>query len=212
MNRLKNWLRLLVIAAAAAFGNQSPAVAQCTPDIDTFNNAYWASKPPAVRALRAPQGIESLSAQESKAQSLIMAGYQVDVPIMVWGWDPCKTMFLRSGYGFTWVPNAVQPNVACAPGTASPQCGSGYDPTNPPPGSIRVLLDASNYPPFDPPAPVPPKQPLTVLVGPQAVADMYQPVPGDASPDGTVYTDSRGTFVKHVIASPFGASVYWLKK
>jgi len=36
-------------------------------------------------------------------------------------------------------------------------------------------------------------------------------VPGETYPDGAEYTDSRGTFEKHLVATPFGANAYWEK-
>jgi hypothetical protein len=56
---------------------------------------------------------------------------------MVWGWDAGKTTQLRQGFGYTWVPSAMQQPVAAAPGIV----GAGitpYDPNHPPPGSISV--------------------------------------------------------------------------
>lgn len=97
---------------------------------------YWAMQPEPVRALRNAKPDE----REGLAQSLSKQGYAIDAPIMVWGWDPEQTMRLRSEYGYTWVPSAYQPQIQIAPGLAMPGIQS-YDPTQPPPGSIRVNLD-----------------------------------------------------------------------
>jgi hypothetical protein len=74
------------------------------------------------------------------AQDLAARGFQIDVPIMVWDWDPEMTMRLRQQAGYTWVPSALQNPVQIAPGLMCP----GIDPYNPaarPPGAIVVSLD-----------------------------------------------------------------------
>lgn len=71
------------------------------------------------------------------AQQLANEGYTIDVPIMVWGWDPLATMIVRQNDGLTWVPSALQPNIPVAPGDTFPGLPS-YDPNNPPAGSIQV--------------------------------------------------------------------------
>jgi hypothetical protein len=48
-----------------------------------------------------------------------------------------------------------------------------------------------------------------VLVGPLMYGSVFYPVAGDDSPDGTKFTDVRGTFVKKVVRTPFGNTVYW---
>jgi hypothetical protein len=117
-------------------------------------------------------------------------------------------MKLRIFYGYKWVPNALQPPVQIAPGLTQPGSTlTPYDPNSPPPGAIKVSIDPKDFPPFDPPPP--PPQPITVPVGGQAVGNLYYNIPGDNSPDGTLYQDSRGRFVKHVYLTPFGKSVIW---
>ena len=71
------------------------------------------------------------------ATQLAQQGYSIDVPIMVWGWDPQITTQLRQSMGYTWVPSALQQNIAVAPGiTQGSQ--TPYDPAHPPAGSIMV--------------------------------------------------------------------------
>ncbi len=106
-----------------------------TPGMSSADR-YWAMQPEPVRALRYAKPDE----REALAQSLSKQGYAIDAPIMVWGWDPEQTMRLRTEYGYTWVPSAYQPQIQIAPGLAMPGIPS-YDPTQPPPGSIRVNLD-----------------------------------------------------------------------
>ncbi len=100
-------------------------------------DAYWATQPPEVQALR---NIPDDGDRMTLAHQLAGKGYAIDVPIMVWGWDPLTTMMLRQGYGYTWVPSATQPNIVAGPGISFPGAPD-YDPKNPPPGSIKVTTD-----------------------------------------------------------------------
>lgn len=171
-----------------------------------FNAAYWLSQPPPVQALQGQQQGDALT---EAATNLAIQGYVIDVPIMVWCWDPFQVMTLRQQYGYTWVPSALQPNVAIAPGLGSPSAPP-YDPNNPPAASIKVSTNIADYPPYKAPT-APVSTVPTVLVGAQSLGSMYLTVTGDHSPDGTTYSDGRGTFVKHVIQTPFGYSAYWKK-
>jgi hypothetical protein len=71
------------------------------------------------------------------AGQLAAEGYSIDVPVMVWGWDASKTTQLRQGFGYTWVPSAMQAPVSAAPGISGGSI-SPYDPNHPPVGSIQV--------------------------------------------------------------------------
>ena len=104
---------------------------QMSPD-----DAYWAMQPLAVQALRNMPDAERGQA----AQELANEGYTIDVPIMVWGWDPLATMVQRQIDGYTWVPSANQASIPAGPGIDFPGRPS-YDPNNPPPGSIKVSTD-----------------------------------------------------------------------
>jgi len=109
--------------------------AQVEP-IVTPSDAYWAKQPPSVQALRdTPE-----DQRPGLAQQLAAQGYAIDVPIMVWGWDPLVTMTVRQNMGYTWVPSALQKPVGVVPGVAFPGA-PGYDPNNAPPGSIQVTTD-----------------------------------------------------------------------
>jgi hypothetical protein len=108
----------------------------------SFDAAYWNSQPPPVQAL---WNIESEGQRQAAAQALAQKGLIIDLAIMVWSWEPWKVMRLRQTYGYTWVPNMVQPAVTAAPGVT----GYGiipYDPNNPPPGSIKVSTRTADYP------------------------------------------------------------------
>jgi hypothetical protein len=102
---------------------------------EAFDNAYWASQPAPVQALRTMQNQEQ---REAVATQLANEGYSIDVPIMVWGWDPSITMAMRQSEGYTWVPSALQNPVEVAPGLPNLGTLAAYNPNNPPAGSITV--------------------------------------------------------------------------
>ena len=117
------------VPAAASQSIQPPQ-----DPVQSFDDAYWAKQPAAVQQLRTitDQGQRTLMATQLASQ-----GYKIDVPIMMWGWDPSQVTSLRQSYGYTWVPSALQSPVAVAPGLSDPGMQS-YDPNNPPAGSIAV--------------------------------------------------------------------------
>lgn len=121
-----------------------------------FDNAYWAHQDPAVRKLRSIDltTFTGLNAAAMEADALALRGFLIDVPIMVWQWEPFKVMEQRVAYGYTWVPAARMPNVAVAPGVTQPGAAS-YDPSTIPPGAIKVSLDFDDYPPYDAATPAP---------------------------------------------------------
>ena len=82
-----------------------------------FDQAYWASQPPEVQAL---PGMADPDQRATQAATLATNGFTIDVPIMVWGWDPYLVMTMRAQFGYTWVPSALQPPVTIAPGLSQP--------------------------------------------------------------------------------------------
>jgi len=122
--------------SAATAAATTPALTASTGSSDTANmtpdDAYWASQPAAVQALRDMPADQRYYAAEALAQQ----GYTIDVPIMVHGLDPLATMMQRQADGYTWVPSALQANIPVGPGISWP--GPAYDPDNPPAGSILV--------------------------------------------------------------------------
>jgi len=102
-------------------------------------DAYWAAQPPAVQQLR---NLSDFSERSTRAQQLADEGYPVDLPIMVWGWDPMKTMLTRQMYGYNWVPSFNQTPVSTPNLTLPGQAP--YDANDPPPGSIAVNTDFAN--------------------------------------------------------------------
>jgi hypothetical protein len=125
---------------AAASNTASTVSTTAAPVIDkskmTPDDAYWAEQPAAVQALRnmAPEDVGQAAA------ALAKQGYTIDVPIMVWQWDPLTVMVERQNYGYTWVPSGLGTPVTLPPGLSFPGL-TPYDPNNPPPGSIKVTTD-----------------------------------------------------------------------
>ncbi len=112
-------------------GASSASAAAATPV--SFDSSYWAQQPAAVQQL---QDIQDPAQRTQMAAQLAHEGYSIDVPIMVWGWDPQVTTQLRQSLGYTWVPSALQQPIEVAPGLSFN--GQSYDPSNPPAGSITV--------------------------------------------------------------------------
>lgn len=124
-------------ATTSAANTQSPATSSATPldAQEAFDNAYWAAQPPAVQALRTMPDSDQRTAL---ATQLANEGYSIDVPIMVWGWDPSIVTSMRQAEGYTWVPSALQNPVEDAPGLPALGTVAAYNASNPPPGSIAV--------------------------------------------------------------------------
>jgi hypothetical protein len=99
----------------------------------SFDQEYWASQPAAVQQL---QNIQNPTERAQLGSQLAQEGYSIDVPIMVWGWDPQTTTAAREAMGYTWVPSAQQAPVEVAPGVT--YAGASYNASQPPPGSITV--------------------------------------------------------------------------
>lgn len=100
-------------------------------------DAYWAMQPPEVQVLR---DLKTEAERTLKAQELAGQGFAIDVPIMVWKWDPLMTMRARESAGYTWVPSASNAPVELPPGIDFPGMQP-YDPNNPPPGAIKVSTE-----------------------------------------------------------------------
>ena len=118
--------------------NQMEPTAAADPTL-AYDNSYWAQQPAAVQALRTMPESE----RSNYAQQLAGEGYKIDVPIMVWGWDPSMVTSMRQADGYTWVPSAMQNPVEVAPGLGALGSLAAYDPNNPPPGSIAVPPSSS---------------------------------------------------------------------
>lgn len=177
--------------------------------MSNFNDIYWAAQPLPVQALRNMSGDERMRT----AISLATQGYSIDTQIEGWGWDPEQVMTLRQQYGYTWVPALLQPSVAMAPGLNTPGL-TVYDAAHPPAGSIFVSTNPADYPPFVNPTPTVHPGTPTSLVGIDEGAGYFAALPAAATtlPNGSTYTaDPRGTFVFHLVATPFGNTMYFQK-
>lgn len=125
------------VFSALASSTPSTASAVSTasqPEPHSASDVYWAKQPAAVQQLRQ---IDDSGQRAMMAAQLSAEGYSIDVPVMVWGWDAGKITQLRQGFGYTWVPSAMQTPISVAPGI-----GGGpftpYDPAHAPAGSISV--------------------------------------------------------------------------
>ncbi len=134
-------LSLAGLLTGAQTSGSSPSLAAATQPnqpasdpVQTFDDAYWDKQPAAVQALRSTQDFNQ---RTQMATQLAQQGYLIDVPIMVWGWDPSQVASSRQSYGYTWVPSALQNPIQSAPGL-NMQGLQAYDPKNPPAGSIPV--------------------------------------------------------------------------
>lgn len=116
--------------------------ATLTPDI------YWANKPPQVRALRGMDAYQVALA----AKQLFDQGFIIDIPIMMYQEDPVTAMGRRKEVGMTWFPSGPSTGTVLLPGLSFPGIPP-YDPSKPPANSIKVSIDAADYPSFDPPPP-----------------------------------------------------------
>lgn len=170
-------------------------------NVSLTNEIYQASKPPVVRALFAmPSG----DPRDQLAAQLAQQGYLIDVPIDMWNWDAVTTMSTRQMYGFTWVPSALQPPLNGAVGTGPV-----------PPGSIKVSTNAADYPPFDPPPPLPVQS--TNMVGALLYGNIYAYGPGAVVngkfvvTNGEEVTQDGVQYKAHVSQALMGTTVYFEK-
>lgn len=101
------------------------------------NGPVMAKRPPVdvLRALSDPDVV--LQERLQLARNLAAAGFTIDVPVDVWGWDWEKTMRARLNYGYRWVPAAGMEPVRVAPNLSFPGL-SPYEPDAPPKGAILV--------------------------------------------------------------------------
>lgn len=158
---------------------------------------YWAHQDPQVRALRTMHDPEL----STKAHELADAGELIDVPIMVWQWDPFLVMSLRAMQNLTWVPSANQePLNLAGDALMFGFAGRHYDPATPPPGSIKVSVDSIDYPAFDPPAPPTPAPDARLVGSWTGVGQRYYCLPaGLPLPKGFPTTQDGVNYKKVVI-------------
>lgn len=123
-----------VSPASTASTASSADLTAATEPTESFDDAYWAQQPPAVQALRSMQPED----RAAVARNLASEGYTIDVPIMVWGWDPQIATQIRQSAGYTWVPSGLQNPIESMPGIAPLSGLTAYNPNQPPAGSILV--------------------------------------------------------------------------
>lgn len=70
---------------------------------ETFDNAWWASQPPSVQALRT--GDLSQQAYYNEVVALAISGIFIDATILLMGEDPYVAMFVRQMDGYTTYPD-----------------------------------------------------------------------------------------------------------
>jgi len=153
-------------------------------DQSVFDAAYWAHQPPAVQAL---QAISDPTERNKQGAQLAAEGFVIDDRIMITGWDAYSIMGLRADFGLSYVPSAFELGT----------------------GSIKVSTSLADYPPFVPPAPpvVPPAP--TSKVGRNLGGNYYIVLDHTGLLDGQPYSDPRGIFTFHQVATPFGYNVWF---
>lgn len=100
---------------------------------------YWASKDPRIQALRG-------TLDSAPWMELAKKGLWIDHEIMVMNQDPPTIHALRIQGGWTWTPNAIQPNVSSPPFVHVPWAKD-YDPADTK-GHIVSSVDKNAYRPF----------------------------------------------------------------
>lgn len=171
------------------------------------DDIYWDAQPHPVQALR-NMPVAIAGDRDTAAMKLAQQGFAIDVPIMAWGWSPVCVMCERIQYGYTWTPTALQSPILLPPGLSFPGLPS-YDPNHPPAGSIKVSVNAADYPAVDPPVPPPPPT-ATNVVGPHNFGKYYYPGPGAIGlTDGTQVTQNGVPYTYHLVAGLMGPSAFF---
>jgi hypothetical protein len=141
-------MRKFLKAVAVAVLLVGSAFAQDTAQ-QVFDNAYWASQPPQIQALRGTRNIDL-------AFQLASQGFLIDYPIMVWNWDAYTVMQERVSLGELWVPNMLQNPLGCTNSFTNGVCYAlpnvpaiggqvAYPAYDPPAGSIPVSVNPATY-------------------------------------------------------------------
>jgi hypothetical protein len=202
---MKFFGRWIAIAAFAAtiFG-QAPAPTLTDP-------IYWAAQDAQVKALCS---ITNPVARESKAATLDTAGFLIDRQIDLWCLDPTLVMGSRAQLGFSWVPNAFQPNLVDPLNLLG---GVHTDMTKPWARSVKVSVLAKDYPALAPPAPppTPSVNPVAFDYGNGTYAANTTAVSSQGKwlyKEGDPITYNGKTLYFHMGSNIMGASPMWLDK
>lgn len=175
-----------------------------------FDAAWWSSMPAACQALD-PHAPTPLSKEQRLALAFTLAtkGFPISEEIMVdWTGSPFMNMFIASGEGDAWLPNATIQ-------AANPAEGGTRNTPPIPVGAFIVTFDPNGpfiegYP-SSPPVPAPPPLKPTNLVGRQAFGKMYYVQQGadvSALADGFSQTEGGKTYILHVGSDPIGQVNY----
>jgi len=149
------------------------------------DDTYWLSRPDALQPLRAMVG--GSPERNALAHQLEQQGAVIDKPIDVWGWSAPLVMAYRQSLGLKTAPSATQAM----------------------PGTIKVSIDAADYPPVHPATPTPP--PASSPVGAESpTPGVYTWTPaafdGHGKPlfaEGQAYTMPNGMVVTfHIYKAP----------
>lgn len=175
-------------------------------NITLTKEIYAASKPPKVRDLwNLP-----FDQREIAAAELADEGFVIDRQIDIWGWDPVKVMVTRDQLGYAWVPNAFQPNLQDPFALLG---GPHTDMTKPWPKSIKVSVDANDFPPFvEPPAPSPEVRPVGVAIGNGLFSANIEAVYPNGVwrfRAGETFTQDGVKYKFNHVDTPFGPSISW---
>ena len=93
-------------SASAASSDAGPAYMQSAEALAKWMQAekdYWSQQPAEVRAVEKAPADERADLT-SKLES---EGYQVDMPVVAWGWDPIQLNFLRRQDGLPYDANLL---------------------------------------------------------------------------------------------------------
>lgn len=171
----------------------NPAPAELmTPDI------YWNSRNPRIRQLRTMTSYKErgdYGRQLAEEGEIIDRACDIDQAML-----PNDVMLVRQNNGFTWVPNAGQPNLPTMPNCPVPGLPP-YNEMKPWPDSIKVSIYAVDYPPQPdvPPAPIP----QTKLGPPYPMPDgsmAWLPGPGlnqATASDGETFVEGGVKYLVH---------------
>jgi len=188
---------------------------------DVFDRAWLAAQPPDVRALVTSGLSYSSQERKDKATALVLAGHQINWPVVVDGNSPYHLFRVLRQLGYTWIPNVGQKfgGVLLPPGFPATSGYVAYDASTVPPGAIKIpdpdTCDiAAEYPPFEGLPVVPPKVLDKVGKPVNGMPNWYECTPdGWADPNGAPWQEDGMSFVK-LVYNQFGGmpAHYWIRQ
>lgn len=156
-----------------------------------FVKAYWLAQPPPVRAFQdmpntLPDGMLSPE-RGALAQELTRQGFDVDLPIMVWDWNPYYVMEVRQNEG-----------------VINPLYLSGH--------VIKVSIDLADFPPYEKPAPPPLADSRFVGRYTGFLNWYFSTTAGNTVANGASVVQDGDTFVKEITFTVTGPAHKFLKQ